>query len=118
MKQLLVILGCFVAFSCNSQKQGDEKLLGKWESSLKDSKTGNPIGKIVLEFTENGNFIQFSGEGKYQNIINSTYRIENDKIIATEKATNEISECTYFIKNDILIIKFEGIENKYIKIKK
>ncbi|MBD3903461.1 hypothetical protein NAL32_00165 [Chryseobacterium sp. Ch-15] len=45
MKQLLVILGCFVAFSCNSQKQGDEKLVGKWESSHKDSKTGNPIEK-------------------------------------------------------------------------
>ena len=118
MKKLLIILNCLIVLSCNSQKQEDTKLIGKWEGVLKDSDNSNPIEKIVLEFTENGNFIQFSGEGKYQNIINSTYRIENDKIIATEKATNEISECTYFIENDILIIKFEGIENKYIKIKK
>ncbi len=118
MKKLLIILNCLIVISCNSQKQEDTKLIGKWEGMLKDSENSNSIEKIVLEFTENGNFIQFLGEGKYQNIINSTYRIKNDKIIATEKSTNEVSESSYFIKNDTLVIKFEEVENRYIKIKK
>ena len=117
MKQLLVILGCFVAFSCNSQKQRDEKLVGKWESSLKDSKTGNPIEKIILEFTKDGKFMQYVGEGKMQNTVESTYEVENDKIITVEKETKEKTEGKYTVKNDTLTISFEGMENKFVKLK-
>lgn len=117
MKQLLVILGCFLALSCNSQKQGDEKLIGKWDGSLKDSKTGSPIEKIVLEFTKDGKFLQHSGEGKMQSTVESTYEVHNDKIITVDTETKEKAEGKYTVKSDTLTIIFEGVENKYIKLK-
>ncbi|WP_123902628.1 hypothetical protein [Chryseobacterium elymi] len=117
MKQLLVILGCFLAFSCNSQKQDDEKLIGKWDGSLKDSKTGNSIEKIVLEFTKDGKFLQHLGEGKMLNTIESTYEVQNDKIITVDNETKEKAEGKYAVKNDTLTIAFEGIESKYVKVK-
>lgn len=117
MKQLLVILGCFLAFSCNSQKQGDERLIGKWDGSLKDSKTGSSIEKIILEFTKDGKFFQHSGEGKMQNTVESTYEVQNDKIITIDKETKEKAEGKYTVKNDTLTITFEGMENKYVKLK-
>lgn len=118
MKKLLIILNCLFVFSCHSQKQEDAKLIGKWQGILKDSENSNSIEKIVLEFTNDGKFIQFLGEGKFQNVIKSSYKIENDKISAIEEISNEMSESIYFIKNYTLIIKYEGIENKYVKIKK
>lgn len=117
MKQLLVILGCFLAVSCNSQKHGDEKLIGKWESSLKDSKTGRPIEKIVVEFTKDGKFMQYVGEGQMQNTIESTYEVENGKIVTTEKETKERTDGKYSVKNDTLVLLFEGMENKFVKVK-
>ena len=115
MKKLLIILNCLFVLSCHSQKQEDARLIGKWQGTLNDSENSNSIEKIVLEFTKDGKFIQFLGEGKSENIINSTYRIENDKILATEENTNEVSESIYFIKNDTLIIKYDGVENRYLK---
>lgn len=117
MKQLLVILGCFLAFSCNSQQQGDEKLIGKWDGSLKDSKTGNPIEKIVLEFTKEGKFLQHLGDGKMQNTVESTYEVQSDKIITVDKETKEKAKGKYNVKNDTLTIAFEGVETKYVKTK-
>lgn len=118
MKKLLIILNCLFILGCHSQKKEDTKFIGKWQGMLKDTEGSNTIEKIVLEFTSDGKFIQFLGEGRSQNVINSSYRIENDKILATEKSTHEVSESTYFIKNDTLVIKYEGIENRYVKIKK
>ncbi|MBB6370813.1 hypothetical protein [Chryseobacterium shigense] len=117
MKQLLIILGCFLAMSCNSQKQGDDRLIGKWDGSLKDSKTGGPIEKIILEFTKDGKFLQHSGEGKMQNTVESTYEAQDGKIITVDKETHEKAEGKYAVKNDTLTITFEGMENKYIKLK-
>ena len=117
MKQLLVIIGCFLAFSCNSQKKGDEKLIGKWESNLKDSKTGSPIEKIVVEFTKDEKFMQYVGEGKTQNMVESTYEVTGDKIVTVEKETKEKTEGKYTVKNDTLTISFEGMENKFTKLK-
>ncbi|MBV8328773.1 hypothetical protein [Chryseobacterium sp.] len=117
MKQILVILGCFLAMSCSSQKQEDPNLIGKWDGSLKDSKTGSSVEKIILEFTKDGKFLQHLGEGKMQNTIESTYEVQNDKIVTVEKDTQEKSEGKYNIKKDTLTITFEGMENKYIKLK-
>lgn len=117
MKQLLVILGCFLVFSCNSQKHEDEKLVGKWNGSLKDSKTGKSIEKIVLEFTKDGKFLQHLGEGKMQNTVESTYEVQNDIIITIDKETKEKAEGKYIVKNDTLTIAFEGVKSKYVKVK-
>ncbi|KFF25365.1 hypothetical protein [Chryseobacterium vrystaatense] len=117
MKQILIILGCFLALSCNSQKKKDARLIGKWDGSLKDLKTGSSMEKIVLEFTKDGKFLQHMGEGKMQNTIESSFEIQNDKIISVDKGTTEKNECTYTIKDDTLTILYEGIENKYIKTK-
>lgn len=117
MKQLLVILGCFLVFSCSPQKKMDEQLIGKWDGSLKDLQTGSSIEKIVFEFTKNGDFLQHMGKGKTQNTIESSYEVENDKIVSTDKQTKEKTEVKYAIKNDTLTIAFEGVENKFIKVK-
>lgn len=117
MKQLLVILSCFLVFSCNSQQQEDEQLIGKWDGSLKDLTTGGSIEKIVLEFTKDGNFLQHLGEGKMQNTIESSYEVQNDKLISIDKQTKEKTEAKYAVKNDTLTIAFEGVENKYVKVK-
>ena len=118
MKRLLVILSCFLIISCDSQQKNDKNLIGKWEGILKDSKNTNSIEKIVLEFRENGNFLQILGEGKSQNKIESTYEIQGNKLLAIENSTDEKSESRYFIENDTLTITYDGVENKYIKMKK
>lgn len=117
MKNLLIILCCLTALHCNSQKKEDPKIIGKWDGMLKDLETERSMGKIVLEFTADGKFIQYVGEGKRQNKIQSVYSIENNKIIAVDKATNEKDESEYIIKNDTLIIKYDGFENKFVKRK-
>lgn len=117
MKQILVILGCFLAMSCNSQKQEDPKLIGKWNGSLRDSETGGSVEKIILEFTKDGKFIQYLGEGKMQNTIESTYEVQDNKIITVENETKEKAEGSYSVKNDTLTITYEGVENKYVKLK-
>lgn len=114
MKYFLIFLSCLAALQCNSQKNEDPRLIGQWEGTLKDAQTENPIGKIVLEFTKDGKFVQYVGEGNSQNIIQSTYTAQNNTIIATDNA-NEKDESRYTIKNDTLIITYEGIENKYVK---
>ena len=116
MKYFLIFLSCLAALQCNSQKNEDPRLIGQWEGTLKDAQTENPIGKIVLEFTKDGKFVQYVGEGNSQNIIQSTYTAQNNTIIATDNA-NEKDESRYTIKNDTLIINYEGIENKYVKRK-
>lgn len=117
MKNILIILGCFLALSCHSQQKKDPQLIGKWEGALKDSKTGSSMDKIVLEFTKEGKFRQHLGEGKMQNTIESTFEVQNDKIISLDQDTKEKSECQYTIKNDTLTILYEGMENKYVKLK-
>jgi hypothetical protein len=116
MKYLLIFLSCLAALQCNSQKNEDPRLFGQWEGTLKDAQTEKPIGKIVLEFTKDGRFVQYVGQGNSQNIIPSTYTAQNNTIISTDKA-NEKDESHYTIKNDTLIITYEGIENKYVKRK-
>lgn len=117
MKNVLIIFSCLMALNCSSQKNEDPKLIGKWEGMLKDLETTNTMGKIVLEFTADGKFIQYVGEGKMQNSLESTYTIKDHKIIAVDKATNEKDETDYEIKNDTLTIIYQGIENKYTKLK-
>lgn len=118
MKKLSIIISCFLILSCDSQKRDDKNLIGKWEGTLNDSGSSNSIEKVILEFTSNGSFLQFLGEGNSQTKIESAYKIEGNKIVATENSTNEKSESTYFIKNDTLTITYEGIENRYVKMKK
>lgn len=103
--------------NCHSQKKEDVHLIGKWNGSLKDIKTEKLIEKIILEFTADGKFFQHLGEGNHKNTIESRFEIQNDKIITTEKDTGEKAESKYTIKNDTLTILYEGVENKYIKIK-
>lgn len=117
MKPILMILGCILAFNCHSQKKKDPQLIGKWGGLLKDSQTGSSMDKIVLEFTKDGHFRQHLGEGKMQNTIESTFEVQNNKIISADQRTKETSESQYSIKNDTLTILYEGIENKYIKLK-
>lgn len=116
MKYLLIFFSCLVALQCNSQKKEDPRLIGQWEGTLKDAQTEKNIEKIVLEFTKDGKFIQYIGQGKSQNTIQSTYTAQNNTIISTDNA-NEKDESHYTIKNDTLIITYEGIENKYVKRK-
>lgn len=118
MKKLLIILCGFLLVGCNSQKKDDPKLIGKWEGMLKDSENSKGIEKVVLEFKKDGQFLQFVGEGKSQNIIKSSYKIEGEKILAKEEGTTEQANSKYLIKNDTLTIIYEGIENKYLKINK
>ncbi|WP_143754205.1 hypothetical protein [Chryseobacterium sp. 52] len=73
--------------------------------------------KIVLEFTKDGKFRQHLGEGKMQNTIESTFEVQNDKIISLDQDTKEKAESKYTIKDDTLTILYEGMENKYIKRK-
>lgn len=117
MKNILIIFSCLMALNCSSQKNEDPKLIGKWDGMLKDLETTNTMGKIVLEFTKDGKFIQYVGEGKMQNSLESTYTVKNHKIIAIDKATNEKDETDYVIKTDTLTIIYQGIENKYVKRK-
>jgi len=117
MKQILFILAWCLSMSCNSQMQQDAKLLGKWSGLMKESKTGNPVEKIILEFKEDGQFIQYLGEGKMQNKIESTYRIHNNKLITVENETKDETEGIYTVKNDTLTVLYEGIENKYVRFK-
>lgn len=116
MKYLLIFFSCLAALQCNSQKKEDPRLIGQWEGTLKDAQTEKNIEKIVLEFTKDGKFIQYIGQGKSQNTIQSTYTAQNNTIISTDNA-NEKNESRYTIKNDTLIITYEGIENKYVKRK-
>lgn len=116
-RHILMILGCLIALSCNSQKKEDDRLIGKWQGGLKDSKTGGLVEYIVLEFTNDGKFLQHVGEGQMKNTVESTYELRDDKIITIEKDTKEKAESKYTIKNDTLIILYEGMENKYIKLK-
>jgi hypothetical protein len=114
IKQVFVIL-CCMFFSCNAQE--NPKIIGKWDGSLKDAKTGKLVEKIILEFTKDGQFLQHLGEGKMQHTIISSYKIEKDKIITVEKESQEKSECNYTINKDTLTLLYDGISNQYIKLK-
>ncbi|MDF2515013.1 MAG: hypothetical protein K0R59_309 [Sphingobacterium sp.] len=117
MKQIVLVVSCLLAMSCNSKKQEDPKLIGKWNGAVKDSETGGSIEKISLEFTKDGKLIQQSGEGEMQLITTSTYETQQDKLITVETATKEKTEGNYSIKNDTLSIIYEGVQNKYVKLK-
>ncbi|WP_433903685.1 hypothetical protein [Sphingobacterium puteale] len=117
MKQILLILAWCLPMACNSQMQQDAKLIGKWKGLLKETGTGDPVEKIILEFTEDGKFIQYLGENKMQNKIEFTYRVRNNKLVTVENETKDETEGTYSVKNDTLTILYEGVENRYVKFK-
>ena len=117
MKQILFVVSCLLVMSCNSQKQEDPRLIGKWNGAVKDSETGGSMEKISLEFTKDGKLIQQLGQGETQLIITSTYETEQDKLITVETAKKEKTEGIFSIKNDTLTIIYEGVENKYVKLK-
>lgn len=114
IKQAFVIL-CCILLSCNTQE--NPNIIGKWDGSLKDTKTGKIIEKIILEFTNDGQFLQHLGEGKMQHTIISSYKIEKDKILTIEKESQEKSECNYTINKDTLTLVCEGVTNQYVKLK-
>jgi hypothetical protein len=118
MKKTILLILTITVLSCNSQSTNNEKqLFGIWQGYLKDSETNMKIEKIVLEFTPNGKFIQKIGEGKTQNIIQSEFRTEGNKIYSKEINSEQEDQANYYFDSENLIIDFEGIKNEYTRIK-
>ncbi|WP_162799841.1 hypothetical protein [Pedobacter jeongneungensis] len=119
MKGTLLVLFVFAFLSCTSQNANQEKkLIGKWVGDLIDYKTKTNLGKMYLEFTTDGNFLQTSVNGKEQVTSKMTYRINKDKIFYKGKATgNEEFDLNYHFKGDTLILAAEGNSTPYTRIK-
>lgn len=117
LKQVLIASTLLIVCSCSSTNPEKTALVGKWEGSLKDSKSGDSHEKIILEFTTNGELRQHLGEGQLQNTIESEYEVKNGQIITIEKETKERDKSSYNIVNDTLTIVYEGLTNTYIKLK-
>jgi len=119
MRGILFIVAIVFFLGCNAQtKEQEKKIIGKWVSNMKDLKTGAYIGKMYVQFTPNGEFIQTTGEGNEQVVSKMTYRISNDKIYYKGKATaNEEFDSNFSFKDDILIIEAGGEKTEYLRVK-
>lgn len=119
MKGKLFVLFVFAFLSCTSQTTGQEKkIIGKWVGDLIDYKIKANLGKMYLEFSTDGNFLQTSVNGKEQVTSKMTYRITKDKIFYKGKATgNEEFDLNYHFKGDTLILTAEGNSVPYLRIK-
>ena len=115
----MFLLATVFFLSCNAQiKDLEKRIVGSWTSEMKNRSTGKPIGKMYIEFTKNGEFIQKTGEGSEQVVSKMTYRLTKDKIYYRGKATsNEEFDSNYSLKGDILIIESGGEKSEYIKVK-
>jgi len=119
MKGIMVVLATVFFLSCNAQTKDIEKrIIGSWSSDMKDRSTGKSIGKMYIEFTNKGEFIQKTGEGNEQVISKMTYRLSKDKIYYKGKAkSNEEFDSNYSFKGDVLIIEAGGEKSEYIRVK-
>ncbi|MFW0714713.1 hypothetical protein ACN1CD_02535 [Pedobacter sp. N23S346] len=71
-----------------------------------------------MQFTQNGEFIQKTGEGNEQVVSKMTYRLSTDKIYYKGKATsNEEFDSNYSFKGDILVIEAGGEKTEYTRVK-
>ncbi|MBE5320502.1 hypothetical protein IM793_15150 [Pedobacter sp. MR2016-19] len=109
----------FAFLSCTSKTADQEKkLIGKWVGDLIDYKIKINLGKMYLEFTTDGNFLQTSVNGKEHVTSKMTYRINKDKIFYKGKATgNEEFDLNYHFKGDNLILTADGNSEPYSRIK-
>jgi len=119
MKGILFIVTIVFFLGCNSQtKDQEKKIIGNWSSNMKDLKTGAYIGKMYVQFTQNGEFIQKTGEGNEQAVSKMTYRLGRGKIYYKGKATlNEEFDSNYFFKGDKLVIEAGGEKTEYTRVK-
>jgi hypothetical protein len=75
---------------------------------MKDLKTGAYIGKMYVQFTQNGEFIQKTGEGKEQVVSKMTYRLGRGKIYYKGKATSNEEFDSNILTKPYYLIEFSA----------
>ncbi|MBE0390791.1 hypothetical protein [Flavobacterium sp. PL002] len=117
MKNNIVLLLTIVIVSCTSNSNNGKKLIGVWQCDLKDEVTNKKTGKVTLEFTADGKFIQKVDEESSHMLYQRPYRLDGNKLYLIRLDFVNEDQTDFYFENDKLIIELDGVKNDYEKIK-
>ena len=87
----------------------DERLIGCWVSE------SNETSKEQMIFTKNGKLIYEITENEKVGTINMTYEIQDNFIITDQPSNPKIEKTKFSIKEDLLILDYNGEITKFRK---
>lgn len=94
----------------------EKRLIGNWFSDLNDELTRDTTGDVKMSFTPGKELIYEIREKDKRQIIFMTFVVKGNKIITDQPSHPQKEESEfYFDDDDKLIIKFDGIEGRFIK---
>jgi len=93
----------------------EKRLTGDWFSDLNNDETAKEIGDVRLCFSRKKPVYEIRLPDKAQ-IINMTFEIKNTKIITDQPSYPQKEETDfYFDEAGGLILRFNGLESRFIK---
>lgn len=115
---LLVFIVIFSFASCKGNKNLDPKLIGVWSVESSQINSVDKSKSMMFELMSNMYFfeganVEFRNDGKTSiNGMIGSYKVPRANVIETKNAQGEVSECTYTISGNTLVMNFYS--NEYI----
>ena len=96
-------------------KELDSRLFGSWISDQTDETTARHLGDVTTTFTSSGLLTYKIKESDKVQIINMTFRTEEEYIISDQPSSPGKERTRYCVDSEKLILEFEGQETKFLK---
>ncbi|TWP31049.1 hypothetical protein ETU08_03310 [Apibacter muscae] len=112
---IIMLILATITCNCNSNNTNN-KIIGTWKGYVIDYQTKKPIDSLKMEFKKDNLLNYKIGFGKNEQTINLRFRIDEQFIYTRELNSNEEDKAKYSIENDSLILDFEGLSIKLLKI--
>ena len=113
---LLVFIVVFSFASCKGKKKTDPNLIGVWTIESSKINSVDKSKSMMFELMSNmyffeGATIEFRNDGKTSiNGMIGDYSVPRPNVIETTNAQGEVTECTYNISGDTLVMSFYSDE--------
>lgn len=93
----------------------DSRLFSSWISDLTDETTARHLGDVTMTFTSSGLLTYKIKESDKVEIINMTFRTEEEYIISDQPSSPRKERTRYCVDSEKLILELEGQQTKFLK---
>ncbi|TWP29894.1 hypothetical protein ETU09_02620 [Apibacter muscae] len=111
----IIFMLILAVITCNCYSN-NTNIIGIWKGCIIDYHTKKTIDSLKMEFKKDNLLNYKIGFGKNEQTINLRFRIDEQFIYTRELNSNEEDKAKYSIENDSLILDFEGLSIKLLKI--